>query len=175
MQHLEITAGGENLKKFIQYKCIVLVFVMRDFSNGVLFLLKNIWWFRKIGLFLQYQKQITMKQTIKLLEQQFQSSSGLTPQFKEFYDTFNKEFTKFLKSKGCYDIEITRGHFYISGFFTMPDHSIYYFNFGDVRILNPGNKDRFYFRTAEHYADYTGGPNQYQNLSKLNNWSIFKK
>lgn len=115
-----------------------------------------------------------MKKTLQLLKQEFQSSSGPTPQWKEFFDTFKKEFTTFLQSRGCTDIDINRGHFYISGFFTMPDNSIYYFNFGDVRILPRDNKDRFYYRTAEHYADYTGGQNQWMNLSKLGNWAIFR-
>ena len=115
-----------------------------------------------------------MKQTIKLLADEFQSSSGLTPQFDEFQKTFIKEITKLLKAKGCYDIELSRGHFFISGFFTMPDHKIYYVNFGDVR-WPMGSKYRMLFRTAEDYADYTGGDNQYVELTLLDSWSIFRK
>jgi hypothetical protein len=114
-----------------------------------------------------------MKKTLQLLNEEFQSSSGLTPQFKEFYNTFKKEFTAFLKVRGCYDIDMSRGHFYVSGFFTMPDHKIYYFSFGDVR-WPMGSKYRMLFRTAEDYADYTGGQNYYVEINQLNNWSIFR-
>lgn len=115
-----------------------------------------------------------MKQAIKLLGEEFQSSSVLTPQFAHFYAAFTNELKRFLKSKGCYDIDLSRGHFYIYGFFTTKDHKIYYINFGDVR-WPMGSKYRMLFRTAEDYADYTGGSNQYVEITQLDNWSIFKK
>lgn len=41
----------------------------------------------------------TMRKTIKLLEQGFETSSVLTPEFAEFYKTFKSEFTKELKAR----------------------------------------------------------------------------
>jgi hypothetical protein len=48
----------------------------------------------------------------------FESSSGLTPEFANFYKAFKKEFTSLLKNMGCSDVRMIRGHFYVSGFFT---------------------------------------------------------
>jgi len=37
----------------------------------------------------------------------------------EFYRTFKSEFRKELKSIGATNIVFSRGHFYVSGFFTL--------------------------------------------------------
>lgn len=117
-----------------------------------------------------------MKKTLKLLGEDFQSSSVLTPQFAHFYAAFTNELKKFLKDKGCTDIDFSRGHFYIYGFFTTADNKIYYINFGDVR-WPMGSKFRMMYGLAEDYADYSGhgGPNQYVEINQLDNWSIFRK
>ena len=103
-----------------------------------------------------------MKKTIALLKQGFESSSGLTQEFKTFFQTFKKEFKKELETIGATNIVFSRGHFYISGFFTV-DKQIYYFNLGDVR----GSEYRMpnlMYRTAEHYKDYTGGSNRHVDI-----------
>ena len=103
-----------------------------------------------------------MKKTIELLKQGFESSTGTTPEFRTFYSTFKKEFTKELKSIGATEIVFSKGHFYISGFFTV-DNQAYYFNLGDVR----GSEYRMpnlMYRTAEHYKDYTGGSNRWVDI-----------
>ena len=115
-----------------------------------------------------------MQKTLKLLQQKFQSSSGLTPQFKTFAMTFKREFTKFLTEKGCTNIEIGRGHFFLSGFFTTSSGQIFYFNLGDVRWPIGGPVTRMLYRTAKHYKDYTGGINQYILLEDLNRLTIFR-
>jgi len=103
-----------------------------------------------------------MKQTVKLLEQGFESSSGKTPEFKHFARVFKKEFTTELKSIAATDIVFSVGHFYISGFFTINGQP-YYFSIPDVR----GSEYRLpqlMYRTAEHYKDYTGGQNRYAKI-----------
>lgn len=57
-----------------------------------------------------------MKKSLRLLRKGFESSSGTTPQFLSFYRTFKNELTKILTVKGCTNIEIGKGHFYVSGF-----------------------------------------------------------
>jgi len=68
---------------------------------------------------------------------------------------FRALFTRLLTTEfGARDIQIHYGHFYISGFFTMPSGRIYYFNTGDLRL-----RYGMYIRTAKSYKDYTGGRN----------------
>jgi len=100
-----------------------------------------------------------MKKSLALLSKGFESSSGLTPEFAQFFRTFKSEFTKELKSLGATEIIFSRGHFYLSGFFTI-DKQAFYFSLSDVR----GNSRIGYkllYRTAQHYKDYSGGMNQY--------------
>jgi hypothetical protein len=106
-----------------------------------------------------------MKKSISMLKQGFESSSTTTPEFAQFYRTFKSEFTKELQTIGATDIVFSRGHFYISGFFTV-DSQAYYFNLGDVR----GSEYRMpqlYYRTAKHYKDFTGGQNRYVDVAPL--------
>lgn len=115
-----------------------------------------------------------MKKSIQLLSVEMESSSGLTPQFKEFYSTFKKELTKFLTDKGCTKIEVGKGHFYVSGFFTNASGQIYYFSLSDVRGMHYRGSKEMLYRTATHYKDFTGGGNNYIDLNRLENWvSVF--
>jgi len=111
-----------------------------------------------------------MKQTVRLLEQGFESSSSKTPQFKAFARVFKKEFTCELKSIGATDIVFSVGHFYISGFFTV-DGQVYYFSIPDVRGMDyclANNPDstmcQLLYRTATDYKDFTGGQNRYAKI-----------
>lgn len=103
-----------------------------------------------------------MNKSLTLLNEGFQSSSGTTPEFLTFVKTFKSEFTKELKSIGASDIQIGKGHFYVSGFFTV-NGQIWYFSISDVREMKLGyeNHWRLMYRTAKHYKDYSGGTNQY--------------
>lgn len=106
-----------------------------------------------------------MKRSIALLERGFVSSSTLTPEFAEFFKTFKSEFTKELKTIGATDITFNRGHFYISGFFTV-DGQAYYFCIPDVR----GSEYRMpqlLYRTAKDYKDFTGGINRFVDIAPL--------
>lgn len=105
-----------------------------------------------------------MKKSINLLKGGFESSSVTTPEFASIFRTFKSEFTKELKSIGATDIQFSRGHFYLSGFFTASSGQIYYFSISDVR----GSEYRLpqlMYRTAQHYKDYTGGCNQWIDLA----------
>lgn len=109
-----------------------------------------------------------MKKTLKLLRNDFESSSGLTPEFAEFFKTFKSEFTKELNTIGATDITFSRGHFYVSGFFTV-DGQIWYFNIGDVRGMvhamdNGSCMGKLLYRTALSNKDYTGGTNRYATI-----------
>jgi len=103
-----------------------------------------------------------MKKSITLLKNGFESSSGTTPEFLTFFRTFKSEFTKELKSIGATEIQIGKGHFYISGFFTINGQA-YYISLSDVRDAEYHIPNLLY-RTAQHYKDYTGGSNQYVNI-----------
>jgi hypothetical protein len=111
-----------------------------------------------------------MKKSVELLLNGFQSSTGLTPEFQEFYKTFKKEFTSELKSIGATDIKFSRGHFFVSGFFTFEDQA-YYFTTGDVRGMDQSLKyspescqSKLMYRTVDNYQDYTGGMNRYATI-----------
>jgi hypothetical protein len=102
-----------------------------------------------------------MKKSIALLKKGFESSSGLTPEFAEFFKTFKKEFTDELLSIGATNIQFSRGHFYVSGFFTTPDGQPWYFSLSDVRFFHDR---KLLYRTAKDYKDYTGGRNRYTEI-----------
>jgi len=113
-----------------------------------------------------------MKETVKLLEAGFESSSGKTPEFLKFVKVFKKEFKKELeKHVGIKDIKFSVGHFYVSGFFTTNNDEIYYFTTPDVReyvhaiISNPYSVwCQLMYREAKDYKDYTGGVNRYVHI-----------
>jgi hypothetical protein len=95
-----------------------------------------------------------------LLQKGFESSSGLTPEFANFFKVFKKEFTCELQSIGATNIIFNRGHFYISGFFTVNEQA-YYFSLPDVR----GNyTPELMYREAKDYKDFTGGVNRYVSI-----------
>ena len=108
-----------------------------------------------------------MKKSIALLKKGFESSSQTTQEFLNFVRTFRSEFTKELKSIGATDIQIGKGHFYVSGFFTV-DGQAWYFSLSDVRgmeyCLNQSCMGKLLYRTAKNYKDFTGGQNRYATI-----------
>lgn len=102
-----------------------------------------------------------MNQVAALIEGNFESSCGLTPQFKAFARLFKRLFTKELAKKECELVKFSRGHFYVSGFFKNGSR-LYYFSVSDVRD-NWGTPKMLY-RTATSTKDYTGGHNQYADI-----------
>lgn len=126
-----------------------------------------------------YTKHKPMKNTNRLLNMNFESSSGTTPEFLEFFKTFKREFTKELKSIGAIDIKFRKGHFYVNGFFTVNGQAMY-FSLSDVRDFKYSRTadpyscmTKLLYRTAKDYKDFTGGHNQYVSIesgmcSKMN-------
>jgi hypothetical protein len=106
-----------------------------------------------------------MNKSLAMLRNGFQSSSGLTPEFKSFASTFRSEFYKELKNIGATNVEFNIGHFYISGFFDVKDKT-YYFSLSDVRsfLENDVHFGGLLYRTAKNHKDYTGGVNCYVKI-----------
>ena len=106
-----------------------------------------------------------MKESISMLENGFYSSSGLTPEFAEFYRIFKSEFTRELKTIGATNIKFNRGHFYVSGFFTVNGQP-YYFSLPDVRG-SEYKMPQLMYREVEDYKDFTGKLNRYVDIKPL--------
>ena len=105
-----------------------------------------------------------MEKTLRLLDQKFESSSGLTKQFDFFFKVVRRELKEELeKNIGIVDFEMHRGHFYFSGFFTTLKNRHYYFYISDVRYFK---EKRMLIRTAKDYKDFTGGPNNYIGIKE---------
>lgn len=91
----------------------------------------------------------------------FESSCGVTPQWKSFYRKALNFFKKVVEEVGGSKLEMSRGHFYFSGFFTAKSGQVYYFSISDVRYFL---EKKILIRKAEGYKDYTGGQNCYLQL-----------
>ena len=103
-----------------------------------------------------------MNNIIAKTQENFESSSGKTPQYLTWHRQFRRAFIQFLQLHGATNIVIGKpNHFDASGFFTMPDGQIWYFSISDLRW----SKDRMLIRTANSYKDYCGGSNQYISLA----------
>lgn len=96
----------------------------------------------------------------------FESSSGLTEEYAEFY----KDIKSYLKkmTAGKYEMELGRGHFYFSGFFKNLETGKWgYIMSSDVRY----SKNKWYthllVRTAKDNKDYSGGQNMFSTLPDL--------
>ena len=103
-----------------------------------------------------------MRKSIRLLRHGFESSCSTTEEFLNFVRTFRSEFTEELKSIGATDIQIGKGHFYVSGFFTV-DGQIWYFSLSDVRGMEY-YLNKLMYRTAKDYKDFVGGQNRYVTI-----------
>lgn len=104
-----------------------------------------------------------MKDSIKLLKQGFESSTGLTIEFKTFSRTFKRELKKELK--GVAELTVfNREHFAVYGFLRDLNGNCYYFSLSDVRFFP---EDRLLIRTAKDENDFFGGSNHYFELENL--------
>ena len=101
-----------------------------------------------------------LKNSIKLLNEKFESSCSRTPQYLKAHKTFKGEFTKLLKPLTKEILISKPNHFDITGFFKLNDDRIYYFSIGDLRF----NKT-FLIRIAKDFKDYTGGSNNFLSLN----------
>lgn len=104
-----------------------------------------------------------MERIIKLLDQGFVSSTKTTAEFKSFARKFKNDFQKQLDKIDAKITFYNTGHFYVSGFFRFNESgTCYYFSISDVRFFND---KKLLYRTAKDEKDFTGGMNQYVNLS----------
>lgn len=93
----------------------------------------------------------------------FGSSSRNSPEFNKFFSAFKKVMKKELAGVEATDIEFSKGHFYLSGFFRIGEQ-LMYFSISDVRHgfgFNRNGQPEMLVRTAQHNKDYTGGANNY--------------
>lgn len=105
-----------------------------------------------------------MKKTLAMIRSGITSSSQTTAEMRLFYSTFKKEFREVLKHlRADGELIITRGHFYVSGFFKK-GNQIWYFSLEDVR---DDQVDRMMVRPAVSFTDYTGGANRWVSLENL--------
>lgn len=104
-----------------------------------------------------------MKKALASTQQNFESSSGRTPQYLSWHRLFKKELTAFLISVGCTEIKIGKpNHFDMSGFFRSSTGQIWYFSVSDIRW----SEDKMLIRSAKSFTDYSGGMNQYVSLTR---------
>ena len=89
--------------------------------------------------------------------------SDLGDDFKQWFRKEKRRLTAILKEKGCADIKLDYGFYYFSGFFTSSTGQVYYMSCSDVRHFP---YKQLLIRTAQHYKDFSGGPNQYSGISK---------
>jgi hypothetical protein len=102
-----------------------------------------------------------MREALNLVNQEYESSTGKTPEYLACHRKFKSQFTKFLKDFGCDKITFYKpNHFDISGFFCKNDQW-WYFRVGDLRW----SKDRMLIRKTSSASDYTGQRNQYIPLN----------
>jgi len=92
----------------------------------------------------------------------FGSGSYNSEEFNSFFKLFKKSFTAELKKLSATEIEFSKGHFYLSGFFRVGEQ-LYYFSISDVRTPF-GRPESMLIRTAKHNKDWTGGANNYVKI-----------
>ena len=104
-----------------------------------------------------------MKQSLSRIRADFESSCGETEEFRAFFNTFKREFTKELKSIGATNIKFNKGHFYVSGFYTIGTQA-WYFSISDVRGMSRLKEINLLYRKCKDYTDYTGESNRYVEI-----------
>lgn len=94
----------------------------------------------------------------------FESSCYETPEFKKFYNGFKKSLKADLVGSGIELANISKGHFYISGFLEKGEKYVY-FSVRDVRSYDWSRQ--VLYRTAKSTNDYTGGQNCFCSFGDL--------
>jgi len=99
----------------------------------------------------------------------FGSGSVNSKEFNKFFLLFKRSFTKELNMINAENIVFSKGHFYLSGFFTV-QNQIIYFSLSDVRSSQ--QNPQLLVRTAKNYQDFRGGANNYVSLKKDIGWQM---
>ena len=98
-------------------------------------------------------------------DMEFISTSGKSIQCKQFGDDLKKALQSDLGID--YNVEISIGHFYISGFVKrLSTEQFVYFSVEDLRD-NDNGFDSVLYRTAKDNKDYSGGMNNFCRLDNL--------
>ena len=100
-----------------------------------------------------------MYRTLDLYKQGFQSSSGVTDEWKKFVYAMRGEMLSEVRSVNGTNFRLHRGHFYVHGFFQV-EGQWYYISITDVRHFRHPIMTML-IRTAKSNKDYTGGTNEY--------------
>jgi hypothetical protein len=102
----------------------------------------------------------------------FNSGSVNSEEFNDFFEKFKTSFTNELKKVKATKLQFSKGHFYISGFFTVGEQ-VMYFSVSDVRsylTTDWKGTPQMLIRRADNYKDYSGGSNNFvtiePNMSK---------
>jgi hypothetical protein len=89
---------------------------------------------------------------------QFEQTSWVTPEFKEFVDNFELQLNTQLAKFDAKIIDFHRGHYYFSGYFEYGKYTYYFcWHNGDTSFL---------YRTATSVKDMVGGPNHFIKIEK---------
>lgn len=98
---------------------------------------------------------------------EFESSTGLTEQFSQFYRAYVREVKKLL-GRDAYDFRFRRGHFEIYAHLKNKETGHWaYLSVSDVRYWPGAWNTNILVRSAKNERDCTGGPNQYTSLANL--------
>ena len=110
--------------------------------------------------------KMSMKNLYELYkDMEFISTCGKSKQCSQFGMDLKKALKNDLDAE--YDLEISIGHFYISGFVNKVGTDKYvYFSVEDLRDMDNGFENVL-FRSAENNKDYRGGSNHFCNLYEL--------
>lgn len=95
----------------------------------------------------------------------FESSCSLTPEFAEF----SNQIRLYLKKIEGYEVvNFSRGHFYFSTFLrNSQTGKLVYISCSDVRHFPDKWHDSLLIRTASDEKDYTGGYNNYIDITEI--------
>ena len=109
--------------------------------------------------------------TNRWLNNEFESSTGKTEEFKAFVRDFRSDIKTLLKNTDWTLHSFCTGHFYISGFIiNSVTGEFMYFSISDVRFFKNDWSNKMLIRTASHAKDYTGGRNQYVKFLELDSF-----
>ena len=98
------------------------------------------------------------------IHHEFESSSGLTPDFAAFAGSVKKALKKDCAVAGLELAKFSRGHFNVTAFVRNPvTDKFTYISIGDMR----GVYDQVLYRSVRHLNDYCGGQNRYASLTDL--------
>ena len=103
------------------------------------------------------------------LRHNFESSSGLTPDFAAFASSVKKALKKDCADAWLELAKFNRGHFDVFGFIRNPKTDrLVYLSIGDMRGGYGGHPlDNVLYRTVERLDDYSSGQNRYAPLTSL--------